>query len=214
MFNMKKIKGAASVGDWRAPYLCSTIEIIENRLILNASIFGYFVFDKEDIISLESYEDSFVKGIKINHKVESYYDDIYFFPLGGTNIIIGEIENIMKNNECNEKVDAEFKKYSGRVVIKKPVIVLIILLLVYSFKNDVIFVNFEDLFRYKILNYKIGVPQISILFIIVLFSLLFVSKKVRSIILIKNYNFEYLKPFIYFMFILMFLGLSSDGFFN
>ncbi len=196
------------------PYLCSTIEIIDNRLILNASIFGYFIFDKEDIISLELYEDSFIKGIKINHKVESYYDDIYFFPLTGTNIIISEIEKIMENNEDTEKVDTEIKKYSGRVVIKKPVIILIILMTVYSFINDVIFVNFEELYRYKILNYKIGVPQISTIFIIVLFSLLFVSKQVRSFILIKNYNFEYLKPFIYFMFILMFLGLSSDGFFN
>jgi hypothetical protein len=211
---IKKLQGGATIGFWRVPYFCSSLEIVDNHLVLNASLLGYYVFDKNEILSLEFYNQGFVKGIKINHNIESYNDDIYFWPIKNTQSILKEIEVLIANLEDKEtihNIDLS-KENSGHLVIKKPILFLILFMFFLGFINDVILTEVQELSTYKVLNFSHGGGIIATSFTIVLSMGLLLSTRFRRLILIKYYNFEYLKPFIYFLLLITFFILILNTF--
>lgn len=73
------IIGGARIGNSNVTWPFASLGIEDNILTLNTSIFGYFTFTKEDIVSIEPSYGSFSKGIIIKHNLNDYNESIIFW---------------------------------------------------------------------------------------------------------------------------------------
>jgi len=84
--------GGAKVGMIRMTWPFAKLIVNSNKLILNCSIAGTFIFKPSDIISIVPGNYVFKTGIKINHNVSNYYSTIVFTTTESGNDLIKRIE--------------------------------------------------------------------------------------------------------------------------
>src|ERR1700727_2630419 len=84
--------GGARVGIGHASWPFARLIVTKNKLELDVSILGSFIFKPSDVVSIEVYSGfSLSSGIKINHKVDAYNRNIVFIPWSGAGGLIARI---------------------------------------------------------------------------------------------------------------------------
>jgi hypothetical protein len=92
--NIVNETGGARIGWANATWPFASLKVTETELILNATIVGKLIFNPSDIKSIVVYDYLPVigQGIKINHNVGSYKDNVIFWTFKNPADLIKEIE--------------------------------------------------------------------------------------------------------------------------
>ena len=84
--------GGARVGFAHASWPFARLIVTSDKLELSASILGEFIFKPSDVTSIEVYSGiSLFPGIKINHNVEAYNQNIVFITRSSARELINQI---------------------------------------------------------------------------------------------------------------------------
>ncbi len=121
-----KLTGGARIGGANATFPFATLSVNNGLLKLNAGIIGSLVFQAKDIVSFEAISKFGSRGLKINHRVQSYKDNVIFWTSLEGNALIQRIHATgFIENDFNKKVENEEeiieKQNSGGFPIKKSV---------------------------------------------------------------------------------------------
>ena len=86
---MDEIKetGGARIGMANASWPFATLTVNKEKLELNATILGKLVFKPSDIVSIEPDSSFFRSGLKINHNVPTYKNNVVFVTGNASNLI-------------------------------------------------------------------------------------------------------------------------------
>ena len=122
---MEKLEmtGGARIGSANASWPFATFKVSKDKLELNASIVGNLVFQPKDIISIEPYSKfTFIgKGIKINHSVTNYDNEVIFWtfqdPLTVINQIreLGFFDNTNKTSDVTETITIQQQQQQQQI---------------------------------------------------------------------------------------------------
>jgi hypothetical protein len=196
---MDEIKetGGAKIGMANVTWPFATLTVTKDTLELNASIIGNLVFQPTDIISIEPHSSFLSSGLKINHSVPNYKDEVIFWTFGNVNYLLLKIEQIgflnrnapISDKTINAITSSQLK---GGFPIKKwfanTVLAIWSLLLLYDFTNS----NTEGL--------PVGIGFQSALGIIFgIGVLLLISDPFRQLILKEGRTLDDIKKFVYFL---------------
>lgn len=134
--NKITITGGARVGLFSATWPFAKLTISQNKLELDVTLLGKFVFSADDIISIEPqiYIPVLWQGIQIHHRVNSYNSQILFWTLSNPKKLVNKIEqegllyspSPISENHRNRIRQAQVK-YQG-FPIKTQAAVLIVLI--------------------------------------------------------------------------------------
>lgn len=205
------ITGGARIGNSNVTWPFASLRIEDNILTLNASIFGYFIFTKEDIVSIDPCHGSFSKGIRIKHNLNDYNESIIFWTSEDFESVIIKIKDsgFYDNNYMSEKIIS--RQGTGRSPLKRIVAIIISCIWILSISYDL--VNFilkirsnPNFLKYsKHSLFVLPVPPLG-LGVIIAFStlicvsfILFFSKRFQEIFLIQGYKVKYLQGFLSFI---------------
>jgi hypothetical protein len=72
-------RGGARIGLKNATRPFAVLKFKDGVLNLNSSVFANLYFANEDIISFEPRGEGYDKGVRINHKVETYKEEVIFW---------------------------------------------------------------------------------------------------------------------------------------
>jgi len=88
-----ELTGGARIGRANASYPLAKLKVPSDKLAINASIIGNFVFAPSDILSIKPYQQIPIigKGIKINHRVSNYNHEVIFWTFNDPKSVIAEI---------------------------------------------------------------------------------------------------------------------------
>ena len=88
------LTGGARIGMANATCPFASLKVTNDRLDLNATIVGNLVFKPEEIISIEPYYMIPIigQGIKINHRIPKYKENVIFWTFKNPNEVIGQIK--------------------------------------------------------------------------------------------------------------------------
>lgn len=89
-----KLTGGARVGMFNASFPFATLKVNQDRLELKVSMIGKLIFQVSDIISIEPYTiiPLIGQGIKINHTVADYKQQVIFWTFKNPRALIRQIE--------------------------------------------------------------------------------------------------------------------------
>jgi hypothetical protein len=89
-----KVTGGAKVGIMLSTYPFAVLKIEDGLLRLNVSLVAKLVFRAQDIISIEPFKGSgkIGDGIKINHRVPGYKENVLFWCSRTPEVLIREIQ--------------------------------------------------------------------------------------------------------------------------
>ena len=195
--NEVKETGGAIIGGVRMTWPFATLIITKDKLQLNGSIYGTFIFRPGDIVSIEPNGKLLSSGIKINHTVEGYNTNIIFLS-GNSGVLLDKIRQIgfMENqsplpvNIENEILDVQKNgafplKISAAIVILLVCNVLILgnkFILPGKYDEDIPFTGIE----------------LALSFMIMLSLLLLAVVPFRKLLLKPGRSISSFKSFIYF----------------
>jgi hypothetical protein len=110
--------GGARIGMANATIPFASLKVSKNRLNLDVSVIGNFVFRPEDIISIEAYTliPLLGQGIRINHKVPEYKKKIIFWTMNNPKEIIKQIQKI---GFLDNHASTDFSQDSERIIQKQ-----------------------------------------------------------------------------------------------
>lgn len=197
-----KLTGGARIGVINASMPLASLTVSKEKLELNVSIIGNFVFQSSDIISIEPYGViPFIgQGIKINHQVATYKKKIIFWTFKNPKSVIKLIKEtgfLNKENLLNPSIDRTIidQQAKSGSPFKKIFTIGAIIIWNLLFLADVI---------PFVLNKSEGLPigngvlsAIGLLFITSLVSLL--SPFFRKLILKEGRDIEDIKKLAYFV---------------
>jgi len=202
------ITGGARIGISNVTWPFTSLGIEDNILTVNASIFGYFIFTQEDIVSIEPYHGSFSKGIRIKHNLNDYNESIIFWTSEDFESIILKIKDsgFYDNNCMSEKIIS--RQGTGRSPLKRIFAIIISCIWILSISYDLVNFILKIRSNPNVLKYSkyslsvLHVPPLSLGAIIAFTTLTFVSfmlffsKRFQEIILIQGYKIKYLQVFL------------------
>ncbi len=132
---MKQIKltGGAKIGNAHATFPLASLCVTKDVLELNAGLIGTVYFQPKDIVSFENNSRWSNKGLKINHRVSSYKENIVFSSNENIDELIKQIHSLgFVENDFNRTIENEDalleKQNSGVFAIKIPVAIGLVVL--------------------------------------------------------------------------------------
>ena len=195
--NEVKETGGAIIGGVRMTWPFATLIVTKNKLQLNGSIYGTFIFRPGDIVSIEPNGKLLSSGIKINHTVDGYNTNIIFLS-GNSGELLDKIRWIgfMENQTAlPQKVEDEIADIQKNGAYPLKVSASIIILLIW---NGLILGN-KFILPGK---YDEDIPftgiELALSFMIVLSLLLLTVIPFRKLLLKPGRNITSLRSFIYF----------------
>ena len=199
------LTGGARIGRANATFPFARLQADKNVLQINASIIGNLVFQAKDIISIEPYSASLTgRGIRINHRVETYNPTVIFWTFKDPAYVIREIRNtgfLDPANSENDFADPDIiqRQQQGGFPVKKPVAII------FGVLWNVLFLT--DLIPFFLGNKKSGIPfgngvltALGLLFLTSVMTIM--SARFRTVILKEGRTFDDVKSFAYFMMLL------------
>ena len=195
--NEVKETGGAIIGGVRMTWPFATLIVTKNKLQLNGSIYGTFIFRPGDIVSIEPNGKLLSSGIKINHTVDGYNTNIIFLSSNSGELLdkirwIGFMEN---QSPLPQKVEDEIADIQKNGAYPLKVSASIIILLIW---NGLILGN-KFILPGK---YDEDIPftgiELALGFMIVLSLLLLTVIPFRKLLLKPGRNITSLRSFIYF----------------
>lgn len=128
-----EITGGARIGIANASWPFATLKVSKEKLEVNASIVGNLVFGPSDVVSIKPYTvlPLIGQGIKINHRVDSYNQNVIFWTFKDPSVVINQIMQVgfldksYDNNSTDEPSVIE-QQQKGGFPIKKSVAIGII----------------------------------------------------------------------------------------
>jgi len=195
--NEVKETGGAIIGGVRMTWPFATLIVTKNKLQLNGSIYGTFIFRPGDIVSIEPNGKLLSSGIKINHTVDGYNTNIIFLSSNSGELLdkirwIGFMEN---QTALPQKVEDEIADIQKNGAYPLKVSASIIILLIW---NGLILGN-KFILPGK---YDEDIPftgiELALSFMIVLSLLLLTVIPFRKLLLKPGRNITSLRSFIYF----------------
>lgn len=212
--NKYELRGGARIGKLNATYPFGKLTVTKDKLEINASLIGRYVFRAQDIISIKPYDEIPLigKGIKINHNVANYDEKVVFWTFDNPKRVIYNIKKIgffpienainnpenATNNPENELILKQQKQLGSP--FKKTTLFLVIIFwnIIFGFFILKSFLGIEiDFTFFTAVKFAIG--------LVFIFGILALkSKSFQKIILKKNREIEDVKSVIYFL-----LGVSG-----
>jgi hypothetical protein len=195
--NEVKETGGAIIGGVRMTGPFATLIVTKNKLQLNGSIYGTFIFRPGDIVSIEPNGKLLSSGIKINHTVDGYNTNIIFLS-GNSGELLDKIRWIgfMENQAAlPEKIEDEIADIQKNGAYPLKVSASIIILLIW---NGLILGN-KFILPGK---YDEDIPftgiELALSFMIVLSLLLLTFRPFRKLLLKPGRSITSFRSFIYF----------------
>ncbi len=123
------LTGGARIGMLNATWPFAKLSVSKDKLVLNASMIGSYIFKPDDIISIEPYTQiPFLgQGIKINHKVSQYKSKVIFWTMNNPKELIRQIKLtgfLDNHSNSSHTMDSEFiveRQKQGGFPIKRPI---------------------------------------------------------------------------------------------
>ena len=106
--NELKLTGGARIGMAKASFPLATLKVNKDRLELNVFFVGNLTFQSSDIISIEPYTPFLRQGIKINHKVANYKEQVIFSTSQNPELVVQQIKDtgfLNNENQINQKIN-------------------------------------------------------------------------------------------------------------
>ena len=106
--NELKLTGGARIGMANASFPLATLKVNKDRLELNVLLFGNLTFQSSDIISIEPYTPFLRQGIKINHTVSNYKEQVIFSTSQNPELVVQQIKDtgfLNNENQINQKIN-------------------------------------------------------------------------------------------------------------
>ncbi len=89
-----KLRGGARIGVLNVTWPFASLKVTKEKLELNVAIIGNLVFKSSDIVSIEPYSGFISRGLKINHNVPDYKDQVIFWTFENPDEVINRIRQI------------------------------------------------------------------------------------------------------------------------
>lgn len=201
------LTGGARIGKSNVTYPLADLYADKQMLKLNASLFGNFVFQAKDIMSVEPYSSFslFSKGIKINHRVENYKSEVIFWTMKNPNIVIEEIKKTgffdnLNNASSPDNVEIINIQNEGASPIQKKASILFIAVYILLCVAVFLLPFLQKMPEKDTFAKHIYVP---IGFVFFTSILAIVSEKFRKIILKEGRTFDDIKKSAYFIALIM-----------
>ncbi len=120
--------GGAKIGMAHATWTFAKLTVTRDKLELNAGIIGDLVFSPSDIISIEPYSVLVNQGIRINHRVNAYSQDVIFLTSGASSLIdkIRQIGFLDNKDAASVQRDIVAMQASGGFPLRWPPVIAII----------------------------------------------------------------------------------------
>lgn len=145
--NMEKFEltGGARIGMANATWPFATLKVSKDKLEVNASIIGKLVFTPNDIVSIKPYTGLTLvgKGIKINHRVANYSNEVIFWTFKNPSVVIHQITRTgfldgAHSNSGYDHTSVVEQQRQGGFPVKKPVAIGVIVGWNILFISDII----------------------------------------------------------------------------
>jgi len=207
-----KITGGANIGKVRMSWPFATLIVNKNRLELKASIMGSYIFTPSDIISITPGGSVFESGIRINHSVDAYNQNIVFLTSGGVANLInriretGFLDNTTTTDAYTSAEISQARLNSG-FAMKTSAIIAIVVIWNLFFLIDLRHLFFGDS---KMAIGGIG-ARLGLGFMIATVILLLTVEPVQEMILKPGRSVKDLRPLLYF--IILICGIILAGMF-
>lgn len=108
------ITGGARIGQINTTLPLATLHVTKFQLNLRSSIDGDLIFKTEDIISIEPFYTipKLIHGIKINHCISEYNNNILFYTFKNPNELINKIfkTGFLQKKDLNYKEEMIVEK--------------------------------------------------------------------------------------------------------
>ncbi|NPA46826.1 MAG: hypothetical protein GXO24_06400 [Chlorobi bacterium] len=129
-----QLTGGARIGRMNASFPFATLSADKEKLELDVSLLGNYVFLPSDIVSIEPYRvvPFLGEGIKINHRVADYNPKIIFWSFKRPEEVIEQIKAAGFRwddaPEHMEKIEIRRKQQQGGFPLKKFVVISLIVI--------------------------------------------------------------------------------------
>lgn len=195
-----KETGGARIGMANATWPFATLTVNREKLQLNASMLGNLVFRPTDIISIAPCSGVISSGLKINHKVPKYKDDVVFWTFGNPNEIIKQIEQtgfFANTSPISADLDESITKAQSQGGFPLKTIPTIAIGIIW---NVLFFIDFQNFFKENKVGSPLGLgAQFALGFIIFICILLLTFKPARRLILKEGRTVSDINKFVYFV---------------
>lgn len=211
-----KVIGGARIGSANATWPFVTLTVTKNRLDLNATLIGNYSFAPDDILSIVPCSELFGGGLRINHKVSSYKQNVIFWTSNAQQLL-KQIQDLGFLDYDPNHVDPEIKKQisirqkQGGLAFKWPFLILIAVVW-----NLLFLVDFYKFYMTDSQGIPLGRgAMMALSFVLISSVLLIFSKDFRRIALKEGRDFNEISKAVYFvMFICGFMLVNLFLFFN
>ncbi len=206
-----KETGGARIGIANATWPFATLTVNREKLQLNTTILGNLVFKPGDIISIVPFSGFMSSGLKINHKVSKYKDNIVFWTFSNPNELIKKIEETgfltnatSVNTDLNERITKAYSQGGFPVKTTAAIAILVIW-------NALFLIDFHNFFSEDNTGSPLGPgSQLALGFILLTCILLLTLEPMRQLILKEGRTIDDIKKFTFFiMLICGFMLLAS-----
>jgi hypothetical protein len=215
--NQIKLTGGAKIGMVSASWPFAILKVSRERLDLNATIVGRYVFRPGDIVSVEPYGIIPVigRGIKINHRVPNYKKKVIFWSFVNPDELIrrirqtGFLDNTAGPDAQTDDGIVTARQKQGGFPIRVPYAIAAVVIW-----NVLFMIDFIDITGSGTKNFGPGKGVMAALgFLFFASVLLLISKKFRKLVLKEGRDLEDISRFLYFIiFISGFMLLSFISF--
>jgi len=206
-----KETGGARIGMANATWPFATLTVNNEKLQLNATIIGNLVFKPGDITSIVPYSGLMSSGLKINHHVSAYNDNVVFWTFNNPNQILKKIEEtgfLTNTNPVSADLEERITKAQsqGGFPLKTTAAIVIV-----AIWNVLFLINFQNFFGKNKVSSPLGLgAQLALGFILLTCILLLTFEPARRLILKEGRTVDEIKKFIFFiMFICGFILLIT-----
>jgi hypothetical protein len=202
-----KETGGARIGMANATWPFATLTVNKDTLQLNATILGKLLFRPGDIVSIVPYSSFISSGLKINHRVAGYKDQVIFWTFGNSADLIKRIEQTgFLSNTGGLTMDLEERitkaQAQGGFPFKTSAAIAIVVIW-----NLLFLIDFRQFFGNTTARIPLGHgAQLALGFIIITCLLLLTVEPVRQLLLKEGRTIDDIRKFVYFvMFICTFI---------
>jgi hypothetical protein len=199
MIEVKEI-GGARIGMANATWPFATLTVNREKLQLNASMLGNLVFKPTDIISIVPCSGVISSGLKINHKVPKYKDDVVFWTFGNPNEIIKQIEQtgfFANTSPISADLDKSITKAQSQGGFPLKITAAIAIGVIW---NVLFLIDFQNFFSENKVGSPLGLgAQLALGFILSICILLLTFEPARRLILKEGRTVSDINKIVYFV---------------
>lgn len=202
--NEFKTTGGAIIGFARSSWPFATLTVDADKLILNATIMGKYVFTRDDIVSFMPYSKLGSNGFQIHHKVAGYNSKIVFLSSKSTPQLFEAIRQagFYDNGRAlspQPKLEITALQTNGGYPLKISATIVIA-----AIWNLLFILDFLNLYPVKKGNNPLGTgAQLAAAFIFLLCLSMLISEPIGALVLKPGRDIKDIKTFLYFVMLIM-----------